>query len=162
MAHPKELSLAQLMNLMPQVGQVTWIGIRPEKRGQMEEVQEVKVSLEEGLMGDHYRGSREKKRQVTLIQEEHIATISSILGMASLSPTLLRRNIVVKGINLLALKNKSFQIGEVILEMTGACHPCTRMEEDLGPGGYNAVRGHGGITARVRQGGSIRLGDSVR
>jgi MOSC domain-containing protein YiiM len=66
------------------------------------------------------------------------------------------------GINLLAFKDKQFRIGEVLLEYTGECHPCSRMEENLGPGGYNAVRGHGGITAQILKGGGIRIGDLVQ
>lgn len=74
-------------------------------------------------------------------------------------PEQLRRNIVVSGINLLALKNQSFQLGEAVLESTGPCHPCSRMEEALGAGGYNAMRGHGGITARVISPGNVQVGD---
>ncbi len=69
--------------------------------------------------------------------------------------------IAVSGINLLALKGKKFQIGEAQLEYTGLCHPCSFMESTFGPGGYNAVRGHGGITARVLSSGRIALTDSV-
>jgi MOSC domain-containing protein YiiM len=74
---------------------------------------------------------------------------------------LLRRNIVVSGINLQALKEQQFKIGEAVLFGTGNCPPCSRMEENLGPGGYCAMRGHGGITAYVLQPGKICLGDSV-
>jgi len=74
-----------------------------------------------------------------------------------------RRNIVVSGLNLLALKGKQFRIGSVVLEYTGLCHPCSKMETALGPGGYNnAMRGHGGITTRVIEAGEIALGDDVR
>lgn len=76
-------------------------------------------------------------------------------------PARLRRNIVVAGINLLALRACRFRIGDAVFEGSGLAHACSRMEEELGPGGYNAMRGHGGLTARVIRGGLIRVGNSV-
>lgn len=101
------------------------------------------------------------RRQVTLIQAEHLPVVAALAGLETVTPELLRRNVVVSGISLLGLKDRRFRIGEVVLEGTGECHPCSRMEENLGAGGYNAVRGHGGITARVVQGGLMRVGDAV-
>ncbi len=116
---------------MPQVGKVNWLGIRSARRAELEEVTEVLVTEESGLEGDHYIGSS-GKRQITLIQNEHLDVVASIMKIAKISPELVRRNIVVSGLNLLALKANKFQIGEeVILETTGLCHPCSRMEENL-------------------------------
>lgn len=154
--------LKELFETMPQVGTVEWIGTRAEKRGNVQLVDQVEVSVENGIFGDHY-SRKGGKRMVTLIQKEHVDTVASIMQLQELDPTLLRRNIVVSGINLLALKDQQFQIGAtVILQMTGLCHPCSRMEANLGAGGYNAMRGHGGITAKVLQGGSIHVGDKVQ
>lgn len=97
---------------------------------------------------------------VTLIQSEHIDCVGQWLGQ-TIDPALLRRNIVVAGINLLALRDHRFQIGSVVLEGTKSCPPCSRMEENLGEGGYNAMIGHGGINARVIQSGTISIGDPV-
>ena len=74
---------------------------------------------------------------------------------------MLRRNLVIAGINLLALKKQQFRIGKAVFMATGLCHPCSRMETVLGPGGYNAMRGHGGITAQVISNGVIRINDKV-
>tara|TARA_Y100001980_G_scaffold46067_2_gene28295 strand:- start:92938 stop:93438 length:501 start_codon:yes stop_codon:yes gene_type:complete len=150
-----------LINTLPQMGTLIWIGLRPEKKKPLESVENVQVAEEAGLIGDHFSSTYSTKRQVTLIQREHLEAVASMLGKPSIDPGLIRRNLVIGGINLFALRNQKFRIGEVILEGTGYCHPCSRMEENLGPGGYNAMRGHGGITARVVQGGEIRLGDEV-
>lgn len=150
-----------LLDTLPQVGQVRWIGLRPERRATLDIVSEVMAKTEFGLQGDRYAG-RSGDRQVTLIQYEHLSVIASILGSPECDPALLRRNIAVSGINLLALKDKDFQIGNAVLQYTGLCHPCSFMEQTLGEGGYNAVRGHGGITARVIQDGLISLNAPAR
>lgn len=152
--------MKELFEILPQVGAVEWIGLREEKRGKISSSFNCVVTVEHGLKGDHYQG-KSRKRQVTLIQAEHIAVVASILKK-EVDPIFLRRNLVISGINLLALKEKKFRIGDdVILEFTGLCHPCSRMETNLGSGGYNAMRGHGGITASVIQGGAIKRGDKV-
>lgn len=156
----RTVNIKELINTIPQVGEVTWIGVRPGKREDLKQVAEVEVSVEEGLSGDHYVG-RSRKRQLTLIQQEHLDAVATLLSQDSIDPALTRRNIVVSGINLLALQDQRFRIGEVILETTGLCYPCSRMEENLGAGGYNAMRGHGGINARVIVGGVIKEGDAV-
>jgi MOSC domain-containing protein YiiM len=113
------------------------------------------------LIGDRYAESPGTKRQVTLIQAEHLPVIARLTGHASIPPEWLRRNLLVSGINLLALKDRPFRIGAVLFEGTGLCQPCARMEEVLGAGGYNAMRGHGGITARVLEGAELFVGDAV-
>ena len=127
----------------------------------MVSVEGVLASPDSGLDGDRYSG-RTGHRHVTLLQAEHLPVVASCLGRDAITPESLRRNVVVRGINLLALKDRDIVVGPVVLRVTGLCHPCSRMETTLGPGGYNAVRGHGGITARVVTAGRIAIGDSVR
>ena len=153
-------TLVQLFLTLPQIGQVEWLGLRPERRAKMITPKSVIADCDSGLIGDRYSG-RSGKRQVTIIQAEHLNVIASLLDINNVQPELLRRNIAVSGINLLALKNKHFSIGDVILEWTGLCHPCSFMESTFGDGGYNAIRGHGGITARVIKAGKISLNDKV-
>ena len=157
-----ETAFKDLFGNFPQSGKVVWIGIRPQTRQPMEVLEETFVNFG-GLTNDRAnKGISQNKRQVTLIQYEHIKAVASFLGKENIDPALIRRNIVVKGINLNALKDKQFNIGEAILEMTGSCFPCSRMEENLGKGGFNAMRGHGGINCRVIREGKIKIGDEVK
>lgn len=114
--------------------------------------------LEGGLAGDH---ARPGKRALTLFQHEHLAAVGAYLGRGPVAPEALRRNVGVAGVNLCALRGTRLRIGDAIVEITGPCAPCSRMEEALGRGGYNALRGHGGWCARVVAAGWIRRGDRV-
>lgn len=153
-------TIQTLTDTFARQGGVAWIGIRPIRQKPLRPLETVQAVEALGLEGDHY-ASPGGKRQVTLIQAEHLVTVAGLLGLDTVTPEQLRRNIVVSGINLLALKGKQFRIGEALLEYTGTCDPCSRMESNLGRGGYNAMRGHGGITARVLRSGRIQVGDTV-
>lgn len=159
MLNPKS-SLAALFNANMRPGTVEWIGLRSQRRGPVTVVETVELDTSAGVIGDHYNNSKRGTRHVTLIQREDLNAIASYLAQ-EVTPEQLRRNIVVSGINLLALKDKQFRLGTALLEMTGECHPCSRMEETFGVGGYNAVRSHGGITARVLESGTVRVGDAL-
>ncbi len=151
--------LAQLMATLPQVGVVQWIGLRPARDEAMVETDAAEALTARGLRGDRYQGGS-GKRGITLIQAEHLPVIAALCGR-DVAPALLRRNVVVSGIPLIALKSRQFRIGEVVLQGSGPCDPCSRMETALGAGGYNAMRGHGGLCARIVSGGSFRIGDQV-
>ena len=151
-------TIADLTSRFANNGTLEWIGIRPERRKPMEVLENARLSLN-GLAGDHNQSGG--KRTVTLVQHEHLAVIASILGLQKIRPDQLRRNLVISGINLLGLRNRKFWLGNAVLEGTGLCAPCSRMEEEFGHGGYAAVRGHGGITARVISQGTVSIGDSL-
>lgn len=160
MALDPDSPLARLMAGPIRDGSVTWIGIRPVRRAPVSQMDQALLVAGTGVVGDHYRTRRNGPRQVTLIAEEDLAAMSSFLG-AAVSPAQMRRNLVTCGVNLLALKDRRFRIGEALLEGSGDCAPCSFLEVSLGPGGFNAARGRGGITARVLEGGVVRVGDPV-
>ena len=148
------------MATLPRTGRIEWIGLRPAREQAMVAVAEVEARSGGGLRGDRYKG-RDGGRGVTLIQAEHLPVIASLAGLDAIAPATLRRNLVVSGIPLIALKGRRFRIGDLVLEGTDSCDPCSRMEAALGPGGFNAMRGHGGLCARIVDGGTLRVGDVV-
>ena len=156
-----EDELAKLMARFPRAGRVEWIGIRAARREPVTVLDQVEAFSGFGLAGDRYASQSNGKRQVTLVQSEHLEAVAKILGKSEVRADSVRRNLLVSGINLLALRNRQFRIGAVLLDGSGPCEPCSRMEEVLGVGGYNAMRGHGGITARILEGGVIKVGAAL-
>lgn len=143
-------------------GKLEWIGLRPERRGEIRVVDRAQGIVGLGLEGDHRcLKTPGSARQVTIISREYIHQIAQQLGLAAIDPALLRRNLVISGMNLNLLRFQRLQIGEAIFETSALCDPCSRMDENLGQGGAAAMFGYGGLCAKVIQGGLISVGDQV-
>jgi MOSC domain-containing protein YiiM len=161
----KRLFSSYINDLSP--GELTWIGLRTDRKAEVVEVDSAQAIVDSGLEGDHrFENTLGSGRQVTLISEEYIGQTEHFLALSRstnqpVHPRLLRRNLVIKGINLDALRYQQFSIGGAIFEAGAICHPCLRMEELLGKGGIAAMMGHGGLCLKVIQSGTITLGDTV-
>jgi len=166
-------ALRELTAAFTHSGRIESIWLRPARRAPMQVVEHTEAIAARGLAGDH-RAARPSSsaasgpRQVTLILAEHLPVIAALLRLSEVNPAALRRNLVISGINLVAARSLLrdqpliLRIGaEVVLQLTGPCEPCSRMEENLGTGGYNAMRGHGGMNARILTGGRIARHDTV-
>lgn len=161
----------------PGAGRVEWIGLRPGRGKPVLVVNRAEVVLDHGLRcpsgvpKDRAFAARPNprgKRQVTAIQAEDLPVIASCVGLPEVAPEQTRRNLVISGLNLLASTGGQLLIGApsggaspVRLEVTGWCTPCEKMNSLVAPGGFQAMRGRGGLTLRILQGGLIEVGDPV-
>lgn len=177
---PAAPTMRALSRHAPHLGRLEAIYLRPARLQAVRAVDHAVALVGQGLQGDRAAARAPKltneggvdaghKRQVTLLQAEHLGVITALAHRGPVDAAELRRNLLISGLNLLAGKALFKDtplllcIGDSVqLEITGPCDPCSRMETVLGPGGYHAMRGHGGMTARVRQGGDLRVGDPVR
>lgn len=165
---PTNSTLRDLTKQFTQAGKLEAIYLRPARGVASMQMQQATLNLGRGIKGDRTADkANDSKRQITLIQAEHIAVIAALMGKTHIDPAILRRNLVVSGINLLAAKSifkdqvMQLTIGDVTLEVTGPCEPCSKMELALGNGAYNAIRGHGGVTARIITAGEVVVGMPV-
>jgi MOSC domain-containing protein YiiM len=168
------MSLRDLSKQFASEGRIEAIILRPARGEPAVLVDEARAEPGQGLLGDRRAnavrsGKQSTKRELTLFQAEHLPLVANWCGLAELPPSRLRRNIVVSGLNLIGMRSPFADVvlewivgAEVIIQITGPCDPCSKMAAELGLGSYNALRGHGGVTARILSGGLIRFGDSVR
>lgn len=147
-------------------GMVEGIFVAGKGSAAMERVEEVRTIEGCGIEGDRYcEGTGFWTRygdvcQVTLISSEDLDYIESELGI-SVKDGQHRRNIITRGIRLTDLRRKRFRVGEVLLEYDRPRPPCRHVQDLTEPGMTRALRGRGGICARVIEAGAIRAEDII-
>ena len=111
-----------------------------------------------GIEGDRHavRSGARTARQVLLIDEQTIEGFGLVHGQV-------RENVTVADVDLHELEagQRLALGGEVVLEITGHCAPCERMDE-IRPGLREELDGQRGMLATVITGGLARVGDVVR
>ena len=146
---------------------VEGIYLAPESGAEMKSV-EVATALEGcGLEGDRYcAGTGHWSRfgrvcEVTFIAAEDLDYIERETGV-SVSNGQHRRNVVTRGISLKTLRRgERFRVGEVAFEYRGPRSVCRHIERLTEPGMAQALKGRGGICARVIENGTVRVGDEI-
>ncbi len=138
---------------MPQ-GTITNLHIARVKGTPSDPVQEATAISGLGLEGDRsaYEGNL---RQVLFVDKE-------ILDGAGLAPGQVKENITVTGLNVAETKpGQIFTIGDSItLEAVGDCEACSKMDA-IRLGLKDQLQGKRGMLAKVINGGSIKIGDSI-
>ena len=137
------------------VGRVESVQVCPGHRQPMQPVAEAITLVGRGLAGDAH--NRERGARQVLLQD--VETLEAF----GLPPGSIKENITTRGLPINRLpEGQRLQIGAtVILQLTGVCEPCHRMDE-IRPGLQTALEGRRGMLARVIQGGPIRQNDPIR
>lgn len=139
-------------------GSIVSIQLCVGHRDPMNVVESARMLEDYGIEGDRHavsEGAR-TKRQVLLIDQE-------TLDNFELTPGQVRENITTSGIDLHSLsEGQRLAIGdEAVVEITGHCAPCGRMDE-IREGYSTALEGHRGMLASVIRGGEIAVGHAVK
>ena len=126
-------------------------------RDPMKEVNDANFITGQGMEGDrHLRSAgRRSNRQVLIMDSE-------TLSQFDLLPGQVRENVTVAGLDFSSISagDKVSLGGDVILEITGDCEPCARMDE-LRPGLKDEIDGKRGLLAFVEKGGLVSVGAEV-
>ncbi len=120
---------------------------------------ELTVRAGHGVVGDRYAGRpAHRDASVTVLAAEGLDELAAELGVPPFDPLLARRNVVLRGADVEALRGRTFTLGGITLLGGRAANPCRWMDVVLAPGAHRGLRGRGGVRCRPLTDGVLRLG----
>jgi MOSC domain-containing protein YiiM len=125
------------------------------------ETSEIECVAGHGIRGDRFFDYRDNyKGQITLFSREVFDLMSGTFGLMNKSPGVLRRNLIVSGIELNELIGADFTVQGVQFRGTAHCKPCYWMNTAVAPGAEEFLANRGGLRARILSDGRVRLGEA--
>jgi hypothetical protein len=110
-----------------------------------------------GLRGDRYFKCEENhKGQITFFAAETHEWLCANLGVTDKPPSAFRRNVITRGADLNALIGVEFEVQGVSFLGVEEAKPCRWMNTAFHPAAEDALRGRGGLRARILSDGVLR------
>ena len=136
----------------------------------MQSVTSVTAITGGGLSGDRYLSNlgfwkSVDSCEVTMISQEELDLAGKrarVEVRQQLAAGGHRRNFVVSDLDITALTEAEFSIGDAVFRFHKSRPPCAYLDRISGKGMYNSLRRHSGICVKVVTGGSVSIGDTIR
>lgn len=133
---------------------------KPAGEHPMIEVPEVQCLAGRGLVGDRFLDYKaDYLGQVTFFAEETWERLCEVFQVSDLDPGVFRRNVITRGQDLPTLIGQEFTVQGVRFLGTDECRPCYWMDRAFCEGAEQALRGLGGLRAKILSDGRLRSGE---
>lgn len=130
---------------------------KPAGKAPMMEVDSVECVANQGLVGDRFFGFKEDyKGQVTFFAHEVYERLCEKFQITDTPPSAFRRNIITRGADLPSLVGKEFEVQGVRFLGTQESAPCHWMNQAFAEGAEEAMKGNGGLRARILSDGVLK------
>ena len=130
---------------------------QPAGEAPVEELHKAELVAGEGIQGDRFFGFKEDyKGQITFFSREVYEALCARFQVWDRPPSVFRRNVIVSGVDLNTLISREFEVQG--LRFTGVCEctPCHWMDQAFHPGAEEALKGCGGLRAKILSSGTLR------
>ena len=132
---------------------------QPAGQSPVIELNEASLVAGKGIEGDRFFGWKEDyKGQITFFSHEVYKDLCASLGVTGVPPSVFRRNVIVSGIDLNSLIGQEFDLQGIRFRGICECSPCYWMDQAFHPGAESALKGRGGLRARILTSGILHRG----
>jgi MOSC domain-containing protein YiiM len=123
----------------------------------VQELDQIRCVAGRGIEGDRYFDHKpDFKGQITFFANEVYLALCQQFGRNDRSPSVFRRNVITRGVDLESLIGREFEVQGVRFFGVESCKPCHWMDQAFGSGAEAALQGRGGLRARILSDGVLR------